>query len=112
MVLKEMELELTEDRPLTCATKEPILWTALIKNPPYKATCLPFPARFVVRHLVTLATCMCMYKCTLEKNLTVVECAENAAAPLADSRNTSVATQEKNHFAARFVERASHRWLI
>lgn len=111
MVLRELELELTEDRPLTCATKEPMLWTAPIKNPPYKATCHPFAARFAVRRSVTLVTCMCMYKCTREKNLTAVEYAGNAAARPADSRSTSVATQEKNPSAARFVERDSHRWL-
>lgn len=111
LVQRAMELELTEDRPLTCATKEPMLWTALIKNPPYKATCRPFAARFVARRLVTLATYMCMFKCTREKNLTAAEYVGNAAAPPADSRSTSVVTQEKNHSAARFVERASHRWL-
>lgn len=81
-----------------------------IRNPLYKATCHPSAARFVVKRLVTLATCMCTYKCTHGKNPTVVVYAENAVAPLGGCRSTSVAIQEKNHSAARFVERASHRW--
>lgn len=111
MVLRELELELTEDRPHTCVTKEPMPWTAPIKNPHYKLTCHPFVARFAARHLVILATSMCMYKCTREKNLIAVGYAGNAAAPPGGSRSISVATREKNLSVARFVEKASHRWL-
>lgn len=111
MVQRDLELELTEVSPLTCAAKEPMLWTAPIKNLLYKATCLPSAVRFVARRLVTLATCTCMYKCTLGKNLTDVEYVGNVVVHLADCRSTSEATQEKNRSAARSVERASRRWL-
>lgn len=110
MVVK-VGMVLAEDKALICATKEPMLWTALIRNHPYKATCHLFAVRFAVRPLVMSATCMCMYKCTHGKSLTAVACAGNAAALPADSRSTSGATQEKNLSVARFAERASHRWL-
>lgn len=53
LVLREPQLELTEDRHLTCATKEPMQWTAPIKNPPYKGTFHLSAAKFVARRLVT-----------------------------------------------------------
>lgn len=111
MELRELELGLTEDRPLTCAIKEPMLWTAPIKSPQFKATCHLSAARFAARHLVTLAICMYMSKCTLGKNLIAVAYVGSAAVPLGGCRSTSVATQEKNLSAVRFVGRVSLRWL-
>lgn len=108
---KETDLWQTGDRPLICATKEPTQWSAHIRNPPYKATCHPSPARFAARRSVTSATCTCTCRCTRGRNLTAAAFAGSAAAPRADYRSTSVATLGKNLSAARFVARASPKWL-